>query len=118
MELPRPDSRDPQDPPNPGRAPVPEAEPAESSVATMTVWLRGFQRAQDREIWLTGRYGDDVTVNGRVEPLPSPYQTKYNVHETGKGYWVQIRNPESRQLCKLEDGRFAQDPREIICYPY
>lgn len=96
-------------------SPTASAGEEREAAGTMRMWLRDFREAQGRHHRLLGRYADDVTVDGRIEPLPSPYRTSYDVHPRGIRYLVQVRNPSVQQLCKLEQGEGAFEPGEIIC---
>ena len=85
------------------------------AVAAMTFWLENFRTEQRRFREMTGRFADEVTIEGAVQQLPPPYQTSYSVHGLGKRYAVEIRFPDGRQTCKLEDGDGAQNPGKVDC---
>ncbi len=96
---------------------------AESTVATMRTWLIRFREEQDDHKEFTGRYADDVTVGGELDPLPPPYRTDYSVAPNGQSYSVVVANPESRRRCRLADGREASrqsvpDAGRISCRAY
>lgn len=108
-------------PPDPtGRPPAPGAVPAADEeereiVSTMTVWLERFRDLQTQQRRMTNRYADEVTIEGRVVPLPQPYGTRYEVHENGRWYLVQVHHPGIRRSCKLENGENALHGGRIIC---
>lgn len=82
----------------------------------MTIWLTNFRDEQTRWRKGTGRYADDVTFGGRVEPLPSSsYTTRYQVHQGGRRYWIQVNHLRTRNLCSLADGPDTPDQGKIVC---
>ncbi len=106
-----------------GRATVEDAELERTALQNMRMWLGEFRDRQERYRAYrsgSGRYSDDVTIDGDLAPLPRPYLTKYSVHPSGRGYWVQVRHGGSRQVCSLEEGEGAepQAARKIDCRKY
>jgi len=89
----------------------------QQSIATMRFWVEEFQSEQHRYYEETGHYAEDVTVNGKVTPLGSPYDTHYWVSESLKGYEVTVTHKQTGRACRLSEGRFAHpdDVGKIRC---
>lgn len=88
------------------------------AIGTMRIWLREFRSAQSRHYDERGHYADEVTVDGRIQPLPPPYRTSYEAPPRLNRYLVEVRHTTSRRLCKLEVGEGAFEPGEIVCNVY
>jgi hypothetical protein len=83
----------------------------------MQLWLREFRPVQRRELEMTGRYADEVTVSGRVELLPDAYETTYHVDLLGRDYRVRVRHPRARWDCRLAEAG-GPEPGEIACHRF
>ena len=101
-------------PPAPGASPTMSGEDSEA-LSTMRIWLRNFRDAQDIYRGLGNRYADDVTVGGKIYPLPKPYRTYYDAHQVWKSYWVKVYYPKNSLACRLEDGEDVSNTGKIIC---
>jgi hypothetical protein len=96
------------------------AEPDLSTAQKMTIWLQAFGAEQRQEFSMSERYCSEVTCDGRVTPLPKPYETRYWVSGSGKSYRVEVRHVGSRRICRLEDGFDAYPERAgvVLCTSY
>ena len=89
----------------------------ESAIAKMRYWMQEFRSEQSRYYEETGHYAEDVTVDGRVQRLGSPYETDYWVSESLHGYEVTVLYEPTGRACRLAVGRHAHpdDVGRIIC---
>lgn len=109
------------DTPYPGTPPpIEEVAPERDRTALVTIenWMREFRDRQVEERDLTGRYGGEVTLDGRIQPLDSPHETRYSVHPVGRSYYVEVRHPPTRRSCKLEAGDDVHAAGQILCRRY
>ncbi len=120
---------DPAPSPKPGETP-PEGQPPaippsagaqdDQSLVSMRSWLEAF--AAHQQIYYKGklRFAKDVTVDGKITPLLSPFETQYRIDPEGQHYTVTIRHPPSNQRCFVEDGELVagspvSDAGKVIC---
>lgn len=84
---------------------------------TMRQWVEQFQEKQRKYYRFHDHFAEDVTVDGEIQPLPSPYATSYWAPESLKGYEVTVRHEGTGRACRLSEGRFAHDSDagRILC---
>jgi hypothetical protein len=133
----RPDAYqpDPNPSPKPGEIPAAGQPPPindvspstdvhdEQIVVDMSNWLERFRQQQLLFATEELRYAEDVTVGGKVKPLPKSYETEYLVHQIGRNYSITVRHPSTNQRCYLQDGEFlpgqsVDNAGRIICGRY
>jgi hypothetical protein len=109
-------------PPAPGVSPGTKVSD-DPTFAEMSHWLGMFRERQGLYYAEHLRYAKDVTVGGSLAPLPSPYKTDYQIHQTERNYSITVRHEPTLQRCYLQDGETipgtpVQDAGQIICGRY
>ena len=84
---------------------------------TMRQWIAQFQEKQRKYHRLHGHFAEDMTVQGEIRQLPSPYATSYWAPQSLQGYEVTVRHERTGRACRLSEGRFAHesDAGKILC---
>ena len=84
---------------------------------TMRQWLEQFREKQREYYGFHGHFAEDVTVDGEIRQLPSPYATSYWAPQSLQGYEVTVRHEGTGRACRLAEGRFAHesDAGKILC---
>ena len=105
---------DPREPTEGTEITVPPKEYGEAR-GTMIIWLENFRDAQRRYHKIYGRFCEELSCDGEIERLPGPLKTSYWPHQAGWRYLVEVRYPDGRLTCKLEDGRESLETGEVVC---